>query len=545
MRKRNLASRTDYFCCMAAAAMFISAPQMQAFAADTATAPAADVTLTSPVPKDQGVLTASKVSYQNGKISAEGSAENPVVYRSGPVTITAQKVLLDTIGQTVSASGTVVVERQLTSKRRKLTPERLAEDYTEETITETLRGDHFFYDYGKQQGNLDNVSIRLADFNLSAEKLIINGQRYIAKNVIIRPGGLSPEELKIYGTPPLNLRAESLTLDTSQEAPTAGVDLAQNAGSSHQPSLTAENAGLYFKNTKIMPVPDYVLRQTSLGRRNKKAFSITPSVSVGSEDGLLLTTQLQYAFNRDNPEKLMAIADLGLSLKQGFRGGIGLNSDTKFGSINLNVHINDIVSNQIEHRVLLNRMPEINYRAPQISLLNLPGGRRAGLLLGASWGRYRETNLGNDQRVESTRQQLYAKFTTRLANPRGPYLELYARRAKYSNFNQDYTTFGYEIGFYDNITNYIDGQFSYSHTNVSGSTPFTFDKVEIRSELRATFDILVTPRYIIPIDLRYDLDQHEFRDKSFGIMRNYKTFAYGLMYNTARRELSLEFRQGF
>lgn len=509
-------------------------------------APAADVTLTKPVNTGQGALTADNVTYDNGLISATGTPEKPVTYRSGPVTVTAQKVLLDTTAQTLTANGTVVVTRQLSTSRKLLAPKRLNEHYTQETQTETLSGDQFFYDYGKQQGTLDNVKVVLANFNISADHLEINGQIYKAANVVIRPGGLSEEELKIYGTPPLSLHARLLTIDNSKTAPTDASDKAQDVSISHQASLSAQGAGLYFRNTKILPVPNYLLRNAVLGgHRDKKAFSITPRISTGSADGLLITTQLQYAFNRKNPDALQAVADLGVSLRQGFRGGVGLNTQNKFGSFNVNAYINDIITNQIDNRVRLNRMPEFNYRTPDLGLFNLPGGRKAGIVLGGSYGSYRETNIDNGNRVDSARSQLYAKFTTRLKNPRGPYLEIYARGARYSNFDQHYNTLGYEIGYYDNITKYIDGQFSYSHTNVSGATPFSFDNVEIRTELRTTFDILLTPRYIVPIDLRYDMDRNEFRDKSFGILRNYKTFAYGLTYNTAHRELSLEFRQGF
>jgi len=508
--------------------------------------PPADVKLAKPVNPGQGALTADNVTYANGVISAEGTPEKPVVYRSGNVTVTAQKVLLDTTVQTLTATGTVIVTRTLPGKRPILRPNRLMRDYADEMQSETLSGDHFFYDYGKQKGSLDNVNILLPDFNISASELTVNGQIYTAKDVVVRPGGLTNEELKIYGTPPLSLHARLLTIDNSKTAPTGTTDKAQDASVSHQPSLTAQSAGLYFRNTKILPVPNYVLQQTALGgNRDQKAFSITPQISVGSVDGMLLTTQLQYAFNRNNPGSLLAVADLGLSLRQGFRGGLGLNSNNKLGSFNVNAHINDIVTTQIDNRVSLDRLPEFNYRAPKIGLFNLPGGRKAGLILGFSAGRYREKNIDNDNEVESGRTQFYAKFTTRLRNPRGFYAEISASRAKYSNYAQDYDTLGYEVGYYDNITKYIDGQFSFSHTNVSGATPFVFDNVEIRTELRGTFDILLSPRYILPIDLRYDLDENEFRDKSFGILRNYKTFAYGLTYNTAHRQLSLEFRQGF
>jgi len=540
--------RTSGISCLAVT-LFSSAACLPVCLADEAPAAEsnANVTLIAPEEASQGKLTAARVTYEGGSIAAEGKPDEPVRYESGGVTVTAQKVLLDTIAQTISATGSVVVTRELDQRRQRLAARRLHESYTREKQTETLKGDHFFYDYGKQQGTLDDVDIRLTNFTVSATKLVVNGERYTAENVVIRPGGLTEEERKIYGTPPLSLRAKSLTIDNGKLAPgSAAADKAQDANSSHQISLSAQNAGLYFKNTKIMPVPDYVLRHTALmGNRDKSAFTISPRISTGSADGLLLTTQLQYAFNRQNPDALLAVADIGISLRQGFRGGLGLNTHTKVGEFNVNAHINDIVSNQIDDRVRLNRLPEINYQSPGIKLFNLPGDRKAGVILGASWGKYREISIDNGDEVRSGRSQLYAKFTTRLANPRGPYVELFARHAAYSNFDQNYSTLGFEVGYYDNITRYIDGQFSYSHTKVSGATPFVFDDVEIRREIRTTFDLLLTPRYIIPVDLRYDLDEGQLREKSIGILRNYKTFAYGLVYSAAHNQLSLEFRQGF
>lgn len=548
MKKIISAPQTYYFCSLAATALLFAGGITRCLA-DPSPAPAS-VTLTAAtataVP-GQGNITAASVTYDKDTIIAEGTLEEPVTYRSGAVTITAQKVLIDTTAQTLSAIGTVTVTQQLTTTKRPIArPNRLIKDYYDQYPTETLRGDHFLFDYGKHQGTMDNVRVLLVDFNISASQLIINGQRYTAKDVVIRPGGLTDEELKIYGTPPLSLRAKSMMIDNSRTASITPADKAQNASASNQPVLSAEGAALYFNNTKILPVPNYVLRQIPIdNNRQKQAFNIVPNVSVDSADGLLLTTQLQYAFHPQNPNSLLLVTDLGISLRQGFRGGVGLNSQTKYGLFNVNAHVNDIVTDQIDNRILLNRLPEFKYSSPQLGLFKLPGNRQAGVLLGFSWGDYRETDLDSNREVDSARTQLYAKFTTRLKNPRGPYIEITGSRAKYSNFDQDYSTLGYEVGYYDRITKYIDGQFSYSRTSVSGATPFIFDSVEIPSEIRTTFDILLTPRYIVPIDLRYDTELREFRDKSFGILRNYKTFAYGLTYDTANRALSLEFRQGF
>ena len=72
-------------------------------------------------------------------------------------------------------------------------------------------------------------------------------------------------------------------------------------------------------------------------------------------------------------------------------------------------------------------------------------------------------------------------------------------------------TAGFEVGYVGSLGSRLSGQFSFGATKVRGSTPFEFDEVPITKELRATFDILLTPRYIVPIDLRYDLGRKELR----------------------------------
>jgi hypothetical protein len=63
--------------------------------------------------------------------------------------------------------------------------------------------------------------------------------------------------------------------------------------------------------------------------------------------------------------------------------------------------------------------------------------------------------------------------------------------------------------------------------------------------VRATFDFQYKPRYAIPLEFRYDIDRKDLRDASFGLLRTYKAFAYGMTYNTARSNLNFELRTGF
>jgi hypothetical protein len=494
-------------------------------------------------------LYAPSISYEGGTIIAQGTPENPVRLESKDARIIAQSVRLDTVAKTVSAQGKVQVERQITLQRYSAFSENGNEKRTgKETITETLQGEDFEYNYETRQGQLGETRVRLANFNIAADSLVINGQKYIARNVVVRPGGLSDEERKIYGTPPFNLRAREFTVDLSKPATTgAGVS---DTGKDDSASVDfsgrayAKGAALYFKNTRLLPVPSAFLNR-SFGRREEKTYQITPRISTNSSDGILVTTKLYFPIARTNPERLSLAADIGLSTKIGFRGGVQLESSTGIGDLALGARVNDIVETQLTNRIELDRLPELQYRPPELGLFDLPGGRRAGLKFGFIAGDYRERFTDGSREVRSSRLQGQVRFTTRLARTDGVYLDLFARASKYSDHFENLRTAGFEIGYSGPLTRRLSGQFSYSATTVSGSTPFRFDEIEIRKELRATFDILLTPRYIIPVDLRYDVDRGDLRDTTIGLLRNYKTFAYGVTYQSARREIKLEIRQGF
>ncbi len=503
-------------------------------------------TAAAPVPSR---LYAPSISYEGGTVIARGTPEDPVRLESPGARIIAQNVRLDTVAKTVSAQGTVRVERQVSAKRFTAFGEGQREKKSPtEIITETLQGENFEYNYETRQGQLGTTKLRLANFNISAESLVINGQKYVAHNVIVRPGGLSDEELKIYGTPPLNLRVRDFTVDFSKPAVT-GADVSDtgkddNASVSLSGRTYAKGGALYFKNTRILPVPSAFLSR-NLGTREEATYQITPRISTNSADGILLTTKFYFPLARKNPDRLSLAADVGLSAKIGFRGGVELESSNSFGNFGLGARINDIVDNQLTNRIELDRLPELQYRPPVLGLFSLPGGRRAGLKFGFIAGDYRERFSDGTKEKRSSRLQSLVRFTTRLDRKDGPYLDLFARASQYSAHPENLRTAGFEVGYIGPLTRRLNGQFSYSATSVSGSTPFRFDKIEIQKELRATFDILLTPRFIVPIDLRYDVDRRELRDTTFGILRNYKTFAYGVTYQSSRKEIKIEIRQGF
>lgn len=481
-------------------------------------------------------LFAPDVSYSGGVIIAQGTTEKPVRFETTAGVISALRVELDTQNQRVQATGEVQLERQIETSRRSLLPRRVRARPEIVTATETLSGQNLSFDFKTRAGTLDNAQIQLAALFVSAGSLQINGRRYSARDVLVRPGGLSPAETKIYGTPPLSIRAKSL------EA-TLGEPGTPNAS---RPAVVARGGGLFFRNTRILPLPTYVFRAGIGGSGgNQSAFQLTPGISFNSADRVLLTTRLSYPLSK-TPGQLSTFADIGLSQRIGIRGGVGLESQSKLGSLTLRARRADVVQTQLTNRIELDRKPEILYESPAFFAFPLPGQRRAGFTFNSSYGSYGERRIGDDSAtIDATRFTTRLLFSTRLDATDGAFLRLFALTSRYGGNGSRYENRGFEVGYVGQFVPRVRGQITLRSTSLSGQTPFRFDRIEIARELRSTFDIELTPRYLLPIDLRYDLNRRALRDASFGVLRSYKVFAYGLVYQRARQDLRLEVRQGF
>lgn len=490
-------------------------------------------------------LSADSVRYEGGVVIAEGSAEHPARFLSGAGQITAQTVRVDTANRTLKASGGVMLQRTRMSRSRVLRSSHLQARYERSLVTDTLRGENLDYDFKSRTGHLDKGQVQVANFDLMVNELMINGDRYTARNVVLRPGAQTPEEDKIYGVPPLNLKAKEITI-------TVPPDLKAHT----PPTVTAKGAALYFNNTRLLPIPRAVFGLTRRinKQRDTKAFDLTPGMAFNSTDGVILTTRVTVPLSQ-NPQGLQLIADIGASAKQTFRGGVSLELNNKFGQFALRGKVKDIVTHQLfTNKFLVDRVPELTYQSPDLRLFKL-GGRQAGLRFDAGIGDFKEKVLQSatgfvGASLRSSRRTAGLTFTTRMNDEFGTtrdgvYLDLFATTSRYSANNARYRTAGFEIGYDGRITSRLNGVLSYRHNHINGATPFLFDQVEIPRELRSTFDYRLTPRFLIPIDLRYDLDQKKMRDRSIGLLRAYKSFAYGVIYDSAREDLRLEFRAGF
>ena len=475
-------------------------------------------------------MQAPSVSYENQTIVAQGTPDAPVRFESAAGLIIAQTVRLDTATKKLVANGDVSFTRQRIANFRALRPRRLSPRTETQTVTETATGQNLTYDFTTGKGQLDSADLRLATLSIATGNLEINDQTYVASDVILRPGPASDADREIYGTPPFSLHARRVTVSPTQKR---GEDARR---------VQISGGGLYFGKTRILPVPSYGF--TTGGGRNTSDSRLTPGVSLNSADRFLVTTEFRFPLDKTDPQQLSARADIGLSARLGLRGGVGLTSTNDLGRFALDVRGKDVVSTQLTNRIELDRLPELTYFSPAFATFDV-GRQRAGLAFDASLGDFTERLIGVDgSRTSSTRARARLVLSTRLSPGDGAYARLFAQVAAYGSAGT-YRNNGFEVGYDGRLLPRLSGQVSLRATSLGGQTPFRFDRVEIARELRATVDYQLSPRYLLPLDLRYDLGRGRFRDETFGILRSYKTFAYGLVYQTARRDLRLEVRAGF
>ncbi|MDF2440325.1 MAG: hypothetical protein JWN98_1309 [Abditibacteriota bacterium] len=489
-----------------------------------------------------GRLEADSIRYAGDTILLAAEPGRLVRLQSGPVLITAERIVVDVAKKTLNARGQVVIERTRMAERTVLEPRalrnrergnrRVRRPSSLAPITERLSGSDLRFEYTTNKGELDAAQVRLEGFDVSAARIAINGQRYEAFDVLLRPGGLTDEELKIYGTPPFNLRAKRISLTSDVR---------------DRRSANASGAALYFKNTKILPIPSFIIRAagTQGPSRAPTAYTLSPRIAYNSADGLLASLRLRFPL-AGNEGRVALYSDVGLSQRIGFRGGLSLESESaRLGNIALRARVSDIVTTQLTNRIELNRTPEFEYVTPILPLLRFGNGYGIGVSALFNAGHYRERTIGsNAPAVRSSRVQNSIGLTTRIDDRDGPYLDIFRTSSRYGMTGQSYTNTGLEVGYTGQLLPRVRGLFSFRSIDLRGATPFRFDEVEIPREIRSTFDVELTPRYLVPIDLRYDLDRKEFRDKSIGLLRSYKTFAYGLTYQVARSEFKFEFRSG-
>ncbi len=366
-------------------------------------------------------------------------------------------------------------------------------------------GDRLRYNLQTQQGSIDQAHVELEGFDFTGDEIIVSGPRIVIKGATAT-ACLSPRR---------HFELHSREIEIVQ---------GQNA--------TLRGSYLVIGGRRLVRVPKYTVnlkRSESLYQNQ----GLKPELFVNGRDGVFLGGRYEYQFDPGR-DHFFGAATFGQSLVRGFRGGPELGYEGHDFNLLVRAKYHDTADYHFNPDLLVDIRPELLARSRPLVLIP----KRLGTYLVLGYGSYLELPT----KVSGTRTTFEYHLDTRAAQTR---YRLFAhgsfRRSEYSG-NTALSVYGFEVGTHGKLTRALEGDFVLALQEVNGRSKFQFDEVLIAKELQAKFDYRVSRGWIVPFLVRYDIERSAVRDSRFGLMRAYDCIAYGMSFDTARREFRFEGR---
>jgi lipopolysaccharide assembly outer membrane protein LptD (OstA) len=384
----------------------------------------------------------------------------------------------------------------------------------------SITGAALRYDFEQQRGTLDSAQIAVEQLTFRGDQIEVQMRD---DTIGVRSALLT---LCQQPHPHFSLRAKEIKVTLQEEATVRGVSF-------------------FWGRRKLFTLPSYTFSLPGASQAPKRRNHL-PSPSYNSRDGLFLRSSYSFPLSVSPSQPIQGLfgnVDLGYSMRRGLRGGPSLMYRTSLPlpspgekatvTLELKEKWRDGVHDHLDSRLLVDRRPELELRAHPFTVVP----KRLVFEAIAAAGKYHEFPSG----ISSSREHIAFEFDTRAPGSNSVvYGRLSAQKSWYSN--SEMRAVRLEVGLQGRVGRQAKGRISYQTTDIKGFTPFEFDEIQIPQEIRTTLDLRLDRNWIIPIDLRYDLDRNRFRDKQFGLVRTLDCVGYGLSYDAARKEVKLEFR---
>ncbi|MBI3920633.1 MAG: LPS-assembly protein LptD [Armatimonadetes bacterium] len=369
-----------------------------------------------------------------------------------------------------------------------------------------LEGNRFLYRFGTREGSLDTARVTF-------ERAVFQGKQLELKGDEVAIRAASVTTCSRETNPHYRVTCRSLVVQPGKQA-------------------RLNHVTLWLGSHRILTVPKHVV---SLAKAKPTRARLVPKPAVSGTDGLLLQSGFNYPLSK-NPAGPEIEFELGLSTKRGFRGGAELSVRSEHVEYGINYATREVLRDLLTSKVFLDKTPEVFF-----NLRNYPIGRKLMVDVSTSAGNFREEKpfLAN-----SSRTNLAVRLTPDFGSPSHPsafFGSAFARKSWYDH-GQDYEVLGVAVGLRGKLAKRIEGSIQYIAHDIGGATPFRFDLIEIKREVLLDTNITLSERWKIPFQTYYDLDRHSFPKKRFGLLRSLDCLDYGLTYDTARKEFSVEAR---
>lgn len=301
--------------------------------------------------------------------------------------------------------------------------------------------------------------------------------------------------------------------------------------------LVVYDAGVRLYGLKMPLLPQ---GKTRFGGGGEQRW-FDPSVpGYSSREGVYVPVALRLA---DADAPWATRASVRVTAKQGITGAIWTKHETNDWDIEARASRREWVADKITDRVCLYRLPELTF-ARHFSERNDPD---ALLKLDLSFGNFKEDlaseRPGEPQRPVVRERRALATLSY-VANARqcqqrlGNWYGATGRVSTYSS-NDTYSDLELFAGLGGHVTSDLTAHATLRHHITSGTTPFLFDDVDIRTELLAGAAWQFTDKWGVEGWGRYDLDETDMRDYEIGLSFRAHCLTWGLYYRDVGSRIGL------
>ncbi len=297
-----------------------------------------------------------------------------------------------------------------------------------------------------------------------------------------------------------------------------------------------KGAAVELYGVRIPLVPNFSFK---IGGGEKEAPPLIPIPSYSSRDKLLLP----YRFNFSGPQ-----ADLqsNLTLKLTQSRGIRAHSQNVYTGANW---LAEGIASQTEDcyaelgdRLILDRRPQVQYT----KFSSQPDQDRG-------WaGSVTVANLVEDLKeddddpsprptVREQSLQLGLRYDWSSSPTDAEDREWYslAGRQSFYSTGDDYRDLALTVGAHHRINKNLKGSLSLTHHITGGRTPFLYDRVEVRTELRPDIDLRMSPKWSVQAHGRYDAGSSQLRDYEVELRRRAHALTWALRYRFIGNSLGI------
>lgn len=293
-----------------------------------------------------------------------------------------------------------------------------------------------------------------------------------------------------------------------------------------QNKIVAKKISFFLGKHRIITIPFY---KVSVKRETERRSSPIPKIGYSKTYGLYLQSNYPLlSMGSNTPGNINLI----YSFRQGPAGGIRIEKNSSHQYWSLAASRKEEVVDKLVSDLTLSRLPELNYQINSIRLGKSPLTLNSQISL----GKFTEYPY----RFSDFRIFAQIALSLPIVKTKDTYLygELLARKSWY-NKGGPYQVIDPSLQLDSQLTKKIALNISYNSQHFKGKTPFQFDNVDLKREIRPELTFISSPKWQYTIFARYDLDAKRLPDWGCKVNRTMHCLKYTLGWGQRKKQVEI------